>query len=68
MGSPRERPLRLLFSAVLAALPLSGRLPGRSRGLLWLLVGAGPTFGAFAGGAVPIARGAALMRSAGEVD
>lgn len=56
VGSPRERPFRVLFSAVLAALPLSRRWPPRSRGLLWMLVGAGPTFGAFAGHLVPLVR------------
>lgn len=56
VGSPGERPLRVLFSAVLAALPLSRRLPPRLRGLLWVLVGAGPTFGAFAGHLVPLVR------------
>jgi hypothetical protein len=53
---PSERPFRYITLSIIGLLPLSLRLPTRVRGILWLLLGAPPVFGAFVGHLIPIVR------------
>jgi hypothetical protein len=53
---PSERPFRYTVLSIIGLLPLSLRLPTRVRGVLWLLLGAPPVFGAFVGHLIPIVR------------
>lgn len=56
LAEPGERNFRLATISIAALMPLTMRLPRRGRGALWMLVGVGPLFGAFAGHLVPIMR------------
>lgn len=53
---PQERTFRIVFLTVLGLTPLTLFLPKRARGIIWMLIGAGPTFGAFVGHLIPIVR------------
>ncbi len=53
---PRERTFRIVNLAIIGLTPLTLLLPKRARGIIWMLLGAPPTFGAFAGHLIPIVR------------
>lgn len=60
---PQERTFRIVVIIVIALTPLTMFLPKRARGIIWMLLGAPPTFGAFAGHLIPIVRDRQVPRT-----
>lgn len=56
LTEPGERNFRLATITVASLTPLTWRLPRRARGAVWVALGTGPLFGAFAGHLVPLVR------------
>ncbi|MBA2679650.1 MAG: hypothetical protein H0U76_14785 [Ktedonobacteraceae bacterium] len=53
---PQERTFRITVLTIIGLTPLTLFLPKRARGIIWMLLGTPPTFGAFAGHLIPIVR------------
>ena len=53
---PQERPFRIVSLTIIGLTPFTLLLPTRARGIIWMVLGALPTFGAFIGHLIPIVR------------